>query len=124
MHKIEKELADLGFQIIAISPDRPEKLRETLEGKGLGYTLLSDSSLKAADAFGLVWKPGEEILEKYGEFGIDLEDASGKTHHMLPVPAVYIVGTGGKITFSYVNPDHRVRIDPDVLLVAAMKEAK
>lgn len=123
MHKAEGELRELGYQIVAVSPDRPEKLRETLDEKGLGYTLLSDSSLSGARAFGLAWKLGPDILKRYEEFGIDLEDASGQTHNMLPVPAVFIVGVDGVIKFQHVNPDHTARIDPDVLLTAARKTA-
>lgn len=123
MHKIEGELRELGYQIVALSPDRPEKLRETLDEKGLGYTLLSDSALSGAHGFGLAWKPGPDILKRYEEFGIDLEDASGQKHNMLPVPAVFIVRSDGVIAFQYVNPDHTVRIDPDVLLAAARKTA-
>ncbi len=121
MHTIEQELIKLGYQIIAISPDRPEKLVETLDAKGLGYTLLSDSGVEAARAFGLAWKLGPDILKRYEEFGIDVEEASGRTHHMLPVPAVYITGSDGRVAFQHVNPDHTVRIDPEVLLVAAKK---
>ncbi|MGH2569205.1 MAG: hypothetical protein ACRDGA_12785, partial [Bacteroidota bacterium] len=58
-------------------------------------------------------------LQRYKTINIDLEDASGESHHLLPVPAVFIVGTDGVIRFSYVNPNYRVRIDPDVLLAAA-----
>ncbi len=121
MHTIEQELVKLGCQIIAISPDRPEKLRETLDAKGLGYMLLSDSGIEAARAFGLAWKLGPEILKRYEEFGIDVEEASGRTHHILPVPAVYITAADGSVAFQQVNPDHTVRIDPEVLLVAARK---
>jgi peroxiredoxin len=124
LQAIEKDLLGLGYQIIAISPDRPEKLRETLDEKGLSYTLLSDSAADGARVFGLAWKLGADILKRYDEFGIDVEDASGETHHILPVPAVYIVGIDGTVQFQYVNPDHTVRIDPDVLLVAAKKAIK
>lgn len=37
----------------------------------------------------------------------------------LPVPAVYLVDGEGAITFHYVHPNYRVRLDPDLLLAAA-----
>jgi hypothetical protein len=37
----------------------------------------------------------------------------------LPVPAVYLVDGEGTITFHYVHPDHKIRLDPDLLLAAA-----
>jgi hypothetical protein len=51
---------------------------------------------------------------------MDIEEASGQEHHMLPVPAVFMLGgTKGLIEFEYVNPDYRVRMSPDLLLAAA-----
>jgi hypothetical protein len=38
---------------------------------------------------------------------------------MLPVPAVFLVTTNGLIQFEYVNPDYKVRLDPELLLAAA-----
>jgi len=119
LHTLEEELIGIGYQIVAISPDRPEKLRETIDTKELNYTLLSDSKMEAAIEFGIAWKLGKEILSKYEDFGIDVEDASGESHHMLPVPAVFIVGKEGSILFQYLDPNHQKRIKGDLLLSAA-----
>ncbi|MEX1276996.1 MAG: redoxin domain-containing protein, partial [Bacteroidota bacterium] len=124
LRTIEAPLKDVGYQLIAISPDRPEKLSESLEKHSLGYLLLSDSKLTAAKQFGIVFRVAEQTLQRYKTFNIDLEDASGESHHLLPVPAVFVVGTDGIIRFSYVNPNYRERIDPDVLLAAAKAALK
>ena len=71
-----------------------------------------------ARAFGLAFQVAKEALERRN-FSAQLEDASGEKHHLLPVPATFIVSTDGTIKFEYVNPDHRVRIKPDLLLAAA-----
>lgn len=115
----DPKLREMGYQIVAISPDRPEKLRETLDKSALTYTLLSDSAMEAAKGFGVAFKVESETVEKYKTFGIDLDDASGKDHHLLPVPSVFILGTDGMIRFQYVNPNYKVRLDADVLLAAA-----
>lgn len=59
------------------------------------------------------------MFEALQSYNLDIEDASGKTHHLLPVPSVFIVDTEGAILFEYVNPDYRVRIDSETLLAAA-----
>src|SRR5271155_2396636 len=48
---IKDDLDKEGVQLIAISMDRPGKLRETLQKDKLDYTLLSDSDAKAVEAF-------------------------------------------------------------------------
>jgi peroxiredoxin len=119
LRTIEAELLELGYQVIAISPDRPEKIQAMQAKSDYVYTLLSDSDLTAARAFGLAFKVSSEDVAMLLKYQIDIEDASGKDHHLLPVPAVYIVGKDGKIEFNYVNPVYSVRVQPSVVLAAA-----
>jgi len=109
----------MGYQIIAISPDRPEKLAETLKKSPGPYTLLSDSKLAVSSAFGITFRVSPGMLDRLVEFGIDIEEASGETHHLLPVPSVFVVGKDARIRFQHVNPDYRVRLAPELLVVAA-----
>ena len=117
----EPELLSMGYQVLAISPDRPEELAKTLDKQPLTYQLLSDSDVAFARAFGLVFRVDDSTLEKYQGFGIDLEQASGRDHHLLPVPAVYIVDKAGVIRFAHWNPDYKQRLAPEALLKAARK---
>jgi peroxiredoxin len=119
LQEIQSKLVDLGYQVLAISPDQPTKLAESQEKIKPSYTLLSDRHMTAASAFGITFRVDDATLVKYRGYGINLETASGENHHLLPVPSVFIVGKDGKIGFTYVNPDYKVRIDPDVLLAAA-----
>jgi peroxiredoxin len=123
LREIESKLYDIGYQLLAVCADKPEKLKETLGKDSLRYTLLSDAPMTAA-AFGLAFKVDDITLKKYKGFGIDLEGASGQTHHVLPVPAVYLFGTDGIVRFSYVNPNYKIRLDPYLLLAAAESALK
>lgn len=109
--------------MIAISPDRPEALARSLEAKGLEYQLYSDSGLEAARAFGIAFRVDDATLARYQRHGIDLEAASGRNHHQLPVPSVFLVDAGGKIRWVYSNPDYQVRPDNAALLEAARRAA-
>lgn len=124
LQQIEENLVALGYQIFAISPDRPNELSKTIEKDKLTYTLLSDATMNAALAFGIAFRIDDPTLKKYQSYGIDLERASGEDHHLLPVPSVFIVDQDGTINFTYVNPDYRVRIDPELLLAAAKASLK
>lgn len=119
LQEADSELRKLGFRIVAISPDRPEKLQESLDKGALSYTLLSDSSMNAAKAFGIAFEVEAPMLEKLVSYNIDIEAASGQKHHLLPVPSVFLVGTDGVIDYVYSNPDYKVRLSPDELLSAA-----
>jgi len=119
MRLAEKQLAEMGFDIWFISIDKPELLLESLDDPEIGYIIYSDSSLDATRAFGLAFRVDDELNKRYLTYNIDLEKASGETHHVLPAPATYIIGSDGIINFAYINPDYKVRLHPDVLLAAA-----
>lgn len=114
----------MGYRLIAISPDRLAKVRETIEKHHPEFLLLSDSQMVAAQAFGVAYRVDEATLTQLMNFGIDLEDASGEKHHQLPVPAVFLAGENGMIQFHYGHPDYKVRLDPELLLAAARILAK
>ncbi|MHC4131302.1 MAG: peroxiredoxin-like family protein [Planctomycetota bacterium] len=124
LKQIESQILDHGHQIIAISPDRPSELKVSLDKIEMNYTLLSDNTADAAKAFGIAFKVDNNTLERYKGYGIDLEKSSGHSHHILPVPAVFVIGTDGLINFQYVNPDYKMRLDPAVLLAAVKAASK
>lgn len=121
--KAEQELADLGFDRYFLSADRPEILHSSLEDASTPFTLLSDANMSAARAFGIAFRVDDATFARYKSFGIDLEAASGQTHHELPVPAVFILDRAGVIRFAHANPDYTVRLAAEPLLEAARSVA-
>lgn len=116
---IEDDLHKAGAQLLASSMDQPGKLKATPDRERLHYRLLSDSDAAAAKAFGIAFKVDDATVEKYKGYGINLDAASGRDHHILPHPAVFIADTAGKIRFAHVNPDYKVRLEPKKILEAA-----
>ena len=124
MQEIEQDLINLGYQLFAISPDIADQLQATVDKNELKYRLLSDRGMKATQAFGIAFR-NEEMVRTYREsYRLDLEEYAGDDHHMLPVPAVFVLDTEGRIAFHYVNPDYRVRLPGTVLLEAAKAAVK
>lgn len=70
-------------------------------------------------SFGVAYAVDEATLNALAQHGVDIEAASGAGHHLLPVPAVFLVAGSGMIQFEYVNPDYSVRAHPDLILTAA-----
>lgn len=102
-----------GFEIVAISPDTPEKLSETAKEHELPYTLLSDGKLDAAKAMGVAFSLDTVTSLKYRAFGVSLVEGS------LPVPAVFLVDENGVIRYTHSETDYTKRLDPDALVKAA-----
>jgi peroxiredoxin len=119
LQETDAKLRELGYRILAISPDSPAKMKESLDEGHMTYTLLSDSSMETAKAFGIAFEVDQATLKKYEGYGIDLEAASGEKHHQLPVPSVFLVGTDGVIDFVHSDENYKKRLAPEVLLAAA-----
>lgn len=120
LRTIEDEFYKLGYNIFGISPDKPEKLAESKNKHNFKYQLLSDSKMFVSRAFGLAYKvPDEEVKTMKEKYNTDIEGDSGETHHLLPVPAVYLIDNKGIFGFQYSNPDFTVRMDSNELLKIA-----
>jgi peroxiredoxin len=119
LQEADAKLRALGYRILAISPDSIAKMKESLDKDHMSYTLLSDSSMETAKAFGIAFEVEQPMLEKLASYNIDIEAASGETHHLLPVPSVFLVGTDGVIDFVHSDENHKVRLQPEALLAAA-----
>ncbi len=118
--ELEPKLLALGYQIIAISPDRPAALQPTIDKHHLNYRLLSDQEMKAIPAFGVAFQVDAATVEKYAKRNMELPPAPGDPSiRWLPAPSVFIVGTDRTIRFVYSNPDYSVRLSSDQLLAAA-----
>jgi peroxiredoxin len=117
---VEKRLIEMGYEVLFVSPDLPETSAAHLGDGDFEFTLLSDSDMAITRSFGLAFRLDDETFNRYvDEHGFDLEGDSGQTHHYLPVPATYLIGTDGVIKFMYANPNYKVRLDPELLEAAA-----
>ncbi len=121
---VQDSLLETGIRIFALSPDKPEKLRESLEQHEIDYTLLSDSEMKAAKAFGIAFRVEKKTVSRLKDRGMDLGESAGQDHGLLPVPSVFLVDAEAVIRFVYSNPDYRVRINPDSLIQAVRDNLK
>ena len=119
LQKIEPDLLALGYQIVAVSPDSPAALKKTAQDRALNYQLLSDQQHQAIVALGLAYYVDAEARREMERHGVSLDAMSSQPQWMLPVPAVFLIDTSGRIRWEYVNPDYRERVPPEVLLAAA-----
>ena len=107
MQEIENQIIELGYQVVAVSPDAPSFLKQTEDKKELKYQLYSDSEGKFAQALGIAFKREKGKLDKYSE---------GKNPGFLPVPTVYVLNEKQEIEFLYINPNYSKRLEGNVLL--------
>ncbi|WP_030736865.1 thioredoxin-dependent thiol peroxidase [Streptomyces sp. NRRL F-2890] len=103
-------LAGAGYDIIGISPDKPEKLAKFREKESLGITLLSD--------------PDKAVLEAYGAFGE--KKLYGKTVTGV-IRSTVIVGEDGKVERALYNvkaTGHVAKLIRDLELAAGGEQGE
>lgn len=100
----------LGVQIVAVSPERPEKLVRTIEKTDAEYTLLWDENYKLSDYFNLTFLPSSTTRAMYNSFlGADLYNSHSDTTGRLPIPATFIIGSDGIVKWLFVDENYKNR---------------
>ena len=109
--EIEEDVLELGYQIVAISPDDYKNLQSTIENNSTKYKLLSDPNGKFIKEIGIAFKTSSSLKEY-----ITGKGQKGETSSVMPAPTVMIVDKKGVIKFEYINPNYKERISGDMLL--------
>ena len=73
-----------------------------------------------ATAFRLTFRLPDDLEALYRAFKIDLRDYNGDDSWTLPMPARYVIDTGGVVRNAEVNADYTRRPEPE-LAVAAVR---
>ena len=117
LRELNNKIIDMGYQIIALSPDKVEDIPETVKNQNIGYQLFSDRKYEAMNAFGNSFKPTPKRMNSYTRVMKMLEKDI-----LVPVPSIFII-KDGKVKYKYVNPDYTTRISSEMLM-AAIKSLK
>ncbi|MCG7537627.1 peroxiredoxin-like family protein [Pseudoalteromonas sp. OOF1S-7] len=118
LQKIERQIVELGAQIVAVSPDSPQALSKSSISSP-NYRLLSDDQLALTQALGLAYYLDDKTAKAYRDrMGVQFVDLDGKSRVALPVPAVFVIDKAGLVQFQYANPNYKVRLEESVLLAA------
>ncbi len=116
------EINDLGATLVAISPQVPDGSLSKSEISEMDFTVLSDQNAKVASEYGVAWEVPEFLMEHMKlDRNLDLEQINNGNANVLPIPATFILGTDGIVTWNYVNVDYRTRSEPEELIEALKK---
>ncbi|GGF34960.1 peroxiredoxin-like family protein [Echinicola rosea] len=109
LQAVEQDILDMGYQILAISPDAPEQLKTTMDKNELTYSLFSDNDLKVTKAFGLAFQAPDRYQKML------FKASAAQNPGELPVPAVFVLDKEGTILFEYINPNYDSRMSGKML---------
>lgn len=112
----------LGAQLVAISPQVPDGSMTKNKMNEIDFFVLSDQDAKVASQYGVAWEVPEFLSEHMRvDRKLDLEAINNGNGSVLPIPATFVIGRDGAVTWRYVDVDYRTRAEPDDIIEALQK---
>jgi len=102
LQRDSKKFKDAGVQVVGLSPDSVDKLKNFAKQKSISFPLLSDSDGAAMESLGLKNKASKKLL---------------------PHPGVLIIGTDGVVDEKLFKEGYRARTG-NAEILAAVKSVK
>jgi peroxiredoxin len=103
LQKLLPEFKKRNAQLVALSPELPDKSLTTIEKNNLQFEVLTDYNNNVARKFGIVFKINDDLVEIYNGFH-PLNTYNGVDSNELLIPATYIVDQDFKIRYAFVEP--------------------
>lgn len=114
--QILPEIREIGAQLIAISPQKPDHSLSLKEKEGLEFQVLSDPNGLVTAKYNLLFDVPLGVQEIMAGVGLDLAEYNDTSKWILPVPATFMIDESATIRSAYVNPNFMQRQSPEEIL--------
>lgn len=99
-----------GASVVAISPEKPENIKQTIEKTNARFTLLYDEGYEISESFDVAFLPDFATRTAYNTaLGANLKNAHSDESQRLPIPATFIIGQDRTIIWRHFDPNYRNR---------------
>lgn len=117
INAIVAEVHALGASLVAVSEQTRKQNRRLKKTHNLNFSVLRDPGGELTAAFGLRWTLPPWVVEAQRDLGVDLARYQGKDGEAtVPIPARFVIGRDGIISYADVDPDYTRHADPRELL--------
>jgi peroxiredoxin len=120
LHYLQEQLPNIqlkGANLLALTPELPDKSMSTVEKHQLQFEVLSDKGNKVANQYGIVFKLTDAVADVYQK-GFDLHGFNGDESDQLPLAATYVIDQKGLIVYSFLDAEYRNRAEAKDILAA------
>lgn len=121
LQQSNEKFKENGGKLVAISVENPDDSLSLVQKNKLDFVVLSDKKLNLARKFKIVYELPKKTDDKYKENGIDLVKDNGTEKPELPLSATYIVNKQGEITYAFLDPDYKKRLEADEIIAELKK---
>jgi len=111
------EIEKLGGQLIALSPQSPDKSLSQKEKEELTFQVLSDPNSVVAESYNLLFEFPDYLQHTYrNKLKLDLTEFNNTDRWILPVTATFIIDKEGFVRHTHVDPDFMERMEPKEII--------
>lgn len=110
-----QEFKDAGANVVAISPETPDRGWTLQDKLDLDFHILSDEKSAIAQEYGVVYTLPEKIAG-YLQEAFDIHEKNKDDRNLLPLGASYVISQDGVVTYAFIDPDYRKRAETEILL--------
>ncbi|MGJ8723291.1 MAG: redoxin domain-containing protein [Roseibacillus sp.] len=120
--KYQSRLEDFtaaGGQLIALTPELPDKALANSKELSLGFEVLTDLNNEVAKKYGTVFQmiPGvEQAMREYA--GLKDHNGADYDEKMMPLSATYVIAPDRTITWAFLDSEYRNRATTDQITSA------
>ncbi len=108
-----------GAQLVAITPQTPDRSRGQIEKDNYPFHILSDLDNRVMQAYNLYFEVSEELRAMYiQDFKLDIADYNGTGRYGLPVPGTFIIDRQGIVRAAFADTDYKKRMEPSAIIEA------
>ncbi|MBX2841717.1 MAG: AhpC/TSA family protein [Flammeovirgaceae bacterium] len=115
MQDILPEINSLGGNLLALTPELPDKSISTKEKHLLEFEVLSDVGNRTAWDYGLVFKLHDDVAKIYAK-NFNLQEYNGDNSNELPIAATYVIDKKGTIQYVFLDAEYRNRAEPEEII--------
>lgn len=114
LEEIVAAVRALGADLVAISPERPDRTAMLIDQKKFSFDILVDDGCVVAGAYGLAYEFPEYLRDLYRD--VFRHDVGGTYNHdriwHLPMPGRFVIDASGVARKAEVDADYRHRPEP------------
>lgn len=98
-----------GATVLTITPEKTDNINKTIAKTKASFPILHDENLQIMKLYDVSFTVENKTIDSYKKYGIDFNEVNGENGPNLPVPAVYIINSAGKIVYSFFDVDYKKR---------------
>lgn len=110
-------LTKKGYYVVVVTPEKIEKTKETSDQVNAAYSIIHDKDNSIMNAYKVAFEVNDSnVTSYYGFTKKKVAKYNEANNNVLPVPATYIIGKDGKISYVHYDPDYSKRASIDEII--------